>query len=109
MGGRILISLALLMLLMSHTDLFAASRNVSRAHSRNPRLVRVHMHTRWHGRHSIHTIIPASGIFVQTLDGETLLDQGSERYFNPASVMKIATSFTALTKLGYDYRFDTPI
>jgi serine-type D-Ala-D-Ala carboxypeptidase/endopeptidase (penicillin-binding protein 4) len=54
-------------------------------------------------------IKPAIGVLVQTLGGETLISSGSEQRFNPASVVKIATSFAALEKLGYDYRFSTEI
>lgn len=53
--------------------------------------------------------VPIHGVLVQTLTGDTLLAQNAETYFNPASVMKIATSITALETLGYDYRFNTEI
>jgi D-alanyl-D-alanine carboxypeptidase/D-alanyl-D-alanine-endopeptidase (penicillin-binding protein 4) len=48
------------------------------------------------------------GILVETLDGSKILaDLNSNIPFNPASVMKMATSFFALHQLGPDYRFRT--
>src|SRR6185436_17949775 len=50
----------------------------------------------------------AQGLYIESLDGTTILaDHQSEVPFNPASVIKIATSFAALDKLGADYRFET--
>ena len=50
----------------------------------------------------------AQGFYVESLDGTTILaDHQSEVAFNPASVIKIATSFAALDNLGPDYRFET--
>ncbi len=53
--------------------------------------------------------VPVHGVLVQTLTGDTLLAQNAQTYFNPASVMKIATSITALETLGYNYRFNTEV
>ncbi|MBL8193820.1 MAG: D-alanyl-D-alanine carboxypeptidase, partial [Blastocatellia bacterium] len=53
--------------------------------------------------------VPVHGVLVQTLTGDTLLAQNAQTYFNPASVMKIATSITALETLGYNYKFNTEI
>jgi D-alanyl-D-alanine carboxypeptidase/D-alanyl-D-alanine-endopeptidase (penicillin-binding protein 4) len=52
--------------------------------------------------------LEAQGIYVESLDGTTILaDHQSNVGFNPASVIKVATSFAALDKLGPDYRFET--
>jgi D-alanyl-D-alanine carboxypeptidase/D-alanyl-D-alanine-endopeptidase (penicillin-binding protein 4) len=48
------------------------------------------------------------GLYVESLDGSVVLaDHRSHSAFNPASVIKVATSFAALDKLGADYRFET--
>jgi D-alanyl-D-alanine carboxypeptidase/D-alanyl-D-alanine-endopeptidase (penicillin-binding protein 4) len=50
----------------------------------------------------------AQGFYVESLDGTAILaDHQSNVSFNPASVIKVATSFAALDKLGPDYRFET--
>jgi serine-type D-Ala-D-Ala carboxypeptidase/endopeptidase (penicillin-binding protein 4) len=50
----------------------------------------------------------AQGLYIESLDGTKILaDHQSSVSFNPASVIKIATSFAALDKLGPDYRFET--
>jgi len=50
------------------------------------------------------------GILVETLDGEKILaEHNSEEVFNPASVMKLATSFFALSRLGPERRFHTAV
>lgn len=41
--------------------------------------------------------------------GETLYQQNADRYFVPASNMKLFTTALALTKLGPDYRFHTAL
>ncbi|HKW64207.1 MAG TPA: D-alanyl-D-alanine carboxypeptidase/D-alanyl-D-alanine-endopeptidase [Candidatus Acidoferrum sp.] len=41
--------------------------------------------------------------------GETLYQQSADRYFVPASNMKLFTTALALTKLGPDYRFHTTL
>ena len=41
--------------------------------------------------------------------GETLYQQNADRYFVPASNMKLFTTALALTKLGTDYRFHTTL
>lgn len=52
--------------------------------------------------------LDSQGVYVESLDGSTVLaDHQSNVAFNPASVIKIATSFAALDKLGADYRFET--
>lgn len=49
------------------------------------------------------------GVLFQTLDGETLLSYNVDCPFNPASVVKLATSDVALTKLGPSFRFATSL
>ena len=50
------------------------------------------------------------GILVETLDGrQTLVSENADSLFNPASVMKLATSLLALSKLGPDYRYRTDV
>jgi len=52
--------------------------------------------------------IADQGVLIETLDGgERLAEQNSDTPFNPASVMKLATSLVALSKFGPDYRFRT--
>lgn len=53
--------------------------------------------------------VTRTGIVFETLEGEQLLAHNAVSYFNPASVVKIATSATALERLGYDYRYPTEI
>jgi D-alanyl-D-alanine carboxypeptidase/D-alanyl-D-alanine-endopeptidase (penicillin-binding protein 4) len=50
------------------------------------------------------------GILVESLEGNRVLAElNADVPFNPASVMKVATSFMALDRLGPDYRFQTVI
>ena len=50
------------------------------------------------------------GILVETLDGQKVLaDHNSEEVFNPASVMKLSTSFFALSHMGPERRFQTEV
>jgi D-alanyl-D-alanine carboxypeptidase/D-alanyl-D-alanine-endopeptidase (penicillin-binding protein 4) len=52
----------------------------------------------------------AQGVLIETLDGsERLADHNADVTFNPASVMKLATSLTALSRLGPDYRYRTNV
>lgn len=46
---------------------------------------------------------------AETLDGTVILSRGADRSFNPASVVKVATSGWALEQLGPDHRFETLI
>jgi D-alanyl-D-alanine carboxypeptidase/D-alanyl-D-alanine-endopeptidase (penicillin-binding protein 4) len=50
-----------------------------------------------------------SFIVVGTDDNDTLIDYNSERSLNPASVMKLITSATALELLGPEHTFSTSI
>jgi D-alanyl-D-alanine carboxypeptidase/D-alanyl-D-alanine-endopeptidase (penicillin-binding protein 4) len=48
------------------------------------------------------------GLLIESLDGSVVLAEHlSDTAFNPASVIKIATSFAALQKFGADYQFET--
>jgi len=47
------------------------------------------------------------GVLFETLDGEKLLSYNVDCPFNPASVVKLATSVVAIDKLGVDYRYGT--
>ncbi len=48
------------------------------------------------------------GIIIESLDGNRILaEHNADVTFNPASVMKLATSLVALVKLGPDYRYRT--
>ena len=50
------------------------------------------------------------GVRVETLDGSIVLaDLNSDLTFNPASVMKMSTSFFALDRLGANYRFHVAV
>jgi D-alanyl-D-alanine carboxypeptidase/D-alanyl-D-alanine-endopeptidase (penicillin-binding protein 4) len=54
--------------------------------------------------------LDTQGLLVEKLDGTGVLaDHNSSRAFNPASVIKIGTSFAALYRWGADYRFETAI
>ncbi len=49
------------------------------------------------------------GFMVATLKGEVLAEHNADRLFNPASVTKVATSLTAISRLGPDFRFRTSL
>jgi D-alanyl-D-alanine carboxypeptidase/D-alanyl-D-alanine-endopeptidase (penicillin-binding protein 4) len=50
------------------------------------------------------------GLLIESLDGRTAYaDLNSNVGFNPASVIKVATSFAALARFGPEYRFETTI
>ena len=50
------------------------------------------------------------GVLVESLDGGRILAEwNSDIPFNPASVIKLATSFWALSRRGSDYQFHTDI
>src|SRR2546426_8311294 len=52
--------------------------------------------------------LDSQGVLIESLDGRTVYaDLNSTTGFNPASVIKVATSFAALAKLGPDYHFET--
>lgn len=47
------------------------------------------------------------GFIVATMKGEVLAEHNADRLFNPASVTKVATSLTAISRLGPDFKFRT--
>ncbi|HKS43425.1 MAG TPA: D-alanyl-D-alanine carboxypeptidase [Blastocatellia bacterium] len=49
------------------------------------------------------------GFIVTTLRGEVLAEHNADKLFNPASVTKIATSLTAISRLGPDFKFRTSL
>ena len=50
------------------------------------------------------------GLLIETLDGKrTLASLNADVTFNPASLVKLATSLLALKKLGANYRFQTRV
>ena len=56
------------------------------------------------------TAIPGySGVLVETLDGDVVVESMSNTPFNPASNVKIATSYAVLKAFGPDYRFPTSV
>jgi serine-type D-Ala-D-Ala carboxypeptidase/endopeptidase (penicillin-binding protein 4) len=48
-------------------------------------------------------------LVVDAATGETLYEKNADRYFTPASNMKLLTTALALDKLGSDYRFRTTV
>jgi D-alanyl-D-alanine carboxypeptidase/D-alanyl-D-alanine-endopeptidase (penicillin-binding protein 4) len=48
-------------------------------------------------------------LIVDAASGETLYEQNADKYFIPASNMKLFTTALALAKLGPDYRFHTTL
>jgi D-alanyl-D-alanine carboxypeptidase/D-alanyl-D-alanine-endopeptidase (penicillin-binding protein 4) len=67
---------------------------------------------------TIHTSIPAlaeiqipgyTGIVVESLDGKTVLESNAGLTFNPASNVKVATSYSVLKTFGPEFRFLTNV
>lgn len=53
-------------------------------------------------------LLSDQGVLIETSDGgKTLAEHNADVAFNPASVMKLATSLVALARLGPDYRYRT--
>ncbi len=50
-----------------------------------------------------------SGVLVESVDGKVVVETGSDIPFNPASNVKIATSYAVLKTFGPDYRFATNV
>lgn len=50
-----------------------------------------------------------SGVLVESVDGSKVLDSYSDSAFNPASNVKVATSYAVLRTFGVNYRFRTDI
>ena len=56
------------------------------------------------------TAIPGySGVLVETLEGNVVVESMSNAAFNPASNVKIATSYAVLKTFGPEYRFPTSV
>jgi D-alanyl-D-alanine carboxypeptidase/D-alanyl-D-alanine-endopeptidase (penicillin-binding protein 4) len=55
------------------------------------------------------TIPGYSGVLIETLDGKVVKESYSNYAFNPASNVKVATSFAVLKTFGPDYRFPTNV
>jgi D-alanyl-D-alanine carboxypeptidase/D-alanyl-D-alanine-endopeptidase (penicillin-binding protein 4) len=56
------------------------------------------------------TAIPGhSGVLVETLDGNVVVESLSNFTFNPASNVKIATTYAVLKTFGPEYRFPTTV
>jgi D-alanyl-D-alanine carboxypeptidase/D-alanyl-D-alanine-endopeptidase (penicillin-binding protein 4) len=52
--------------------------------------------------------LATQGLLIESLDADTVYaDLNSNVGFNPASVIKVATSFAALSKFGPEYHFET--
>src|SRR5438128_4056382 len=52
--------------------------------------------------------LDSQGVLIESLDGRTVYGElNSNVGFNPASVIKVATSFAALAKFGPEYHFET--
>ena len=50
------------------------------------------------------------GVLVESADGRaTLADHNADKPFNPASLIKLATTLVALRRLRADYRFETRV
>ena len=50
-----------------------------------------------------------SGIIVEKLDGERVIETGSNLTYNPASNAKVATAYAVLKTFGPEYRFATSV
>ncbi len=50
-----------------------------------------------------------SGVLVEDLNGNTVLDSNSNYAFNPASNVKVATAYAVIKTFGPDYRFQTSV
>src|SRR2546425_9982669 len=52
--------------------------------------------------------LETQGLLIESLDARTVYaEHNSNIGFNPASVIKVATSFAALSKFGPEYHFET--
>lgn len=50
-----------------------------------------------------------SGVLVETVDGQPVIESGSTLTYNPASNVKIATTYAVLKTFGPNYRFSTSV
>src|SRR5207245_283542 len=54
--------------------------------------------------------LETQGLLIESLDAHTVYAElNSSVGFNPASVIKVATSFAALSKFGLEYHFETAL
>jgi serine-type D-Ala-D-Ala carboxypeptidase/endopeptidase (penicillin-binding protein 4) len=59
---------------------------------------------------SLEMTIPGySGVLIETLDGKVVKESYSNYAFNPASNVKVATSYAVIKTFGPDYRFATNV
>lgn len=65
---------------------------------------------------AIRTLFPAlaqvsipgySGVLIESLDGNVVVETNSTQVFNPASNVKVATAYAVLKTFGPDFRFST--
>ena len=49
------------------------------------------------------------GLIITTMNGEVLAEHNADKQFNPASVTKVATSLTVISRLGPDFKFRTTL
>ena len=70
------------------------------------------------GANSIRTLFPAlanvqipgySGVLVESLDGNVVMESNSGMLFNPASNVKVATAYAVLKTFGPEFRFATNV
>lgn len=55
-------------------------------------------------------IVPGySGVLVQSLDGNVILESHADNAFNPASNVKVATAYAVLKTFGPEFRFPTNV
>ena len=50
-----------------------------------------------------------SGVLVESLDGNVVLETNADQVFNPASNVKVATAYAVLKTFGPDFRFTTSV
>lgn len=50
-----------------------------------------------------------TGILVESMDGNVVVETGSDQTYNPASNVKIATAYAVLKTFGPNYRFPTNV
>ena len=50
-----------------------------------------------------------SGVLIETMEGNVVIESNADALFNPASNVKIATTYAVLKSFGPDYRFATNI
>lgn len=100
--------LVLLAFICFPSESFAAKKKAKKSYSKSASIAKVRYKAKPINRVR-RVYAPVNGILFQTLKGDILLEQNSDAYFNPASVIKIATSLTALEELGYNHRFNTNI